>query len=233
MDIVLDNPCVVVIGEVVAGESARLRAELETLVNNSNRSKFDIAETAYRVKRTGDYGEFTTFKEYSKTLNIKPQTIRYLTRIAEVMDRVGIYRNQYEQIGIAKLREITSLEPGEVWRHPETNEETPITEFIVGLVQRGATLGIKEIQQYVRTLKGFTGENDLCYETLCMTRSVLENTWQPAMRLAKLNIGTVKKDDEGVSQEASDGAAAEALASCYLNDPNNGTFVQLAIEEDE
>ncbi len=230
---ITENPCVAIHGEMVAGESARLRRELESLVDFSNRSKFDIAETAYMLKRNGDFGEFATFQEYSKTLKIKPRTIKYLTRIAEVMDQVGIYRNQYEPLGIAKLREITSLKPGEVWKNPETQEETPITDFITGLVQRGHTTSLDDIKQYVRTLKGFVGENDIVHETITMLRSVRDSAFRPAMELAKQGLGSAGKDDEGVSQDASDGRAIEVISVSFLNDPANGSHFEQLTEEEE
>src|ERR1700744_5778428 len=163
-----------IVGEIQAGETAKLRVELETLINNSNRSAFDIGEIAWRVKQSGDYGDHPTFKEYSRTLQIKPQKIRYLTRIAEVMDKLSISREQYEPIGIAKLREITSLELGTTWKNPETEQEIPIEDFVRGFVDRAHEMPLENIQQHVRTLKGLTGENDLCYETICMTRSAMD-----------------------------------------------------------
>lgn len=231
MNLVLDTPAIH--DSQIAGETARLRAELENLITNANRSAFDIAEAAYKVKSSGDYGGYTTFKEYTKTLNMKPQRVRYLTRIAEVMDRLSIPRTEYEPVGIAKLREITSLELGTSWKNPETEEEIPIDDFIRGFIERAHEMPLDNIKQHVRTLKGFTGENDLVYETICMTRSAMENNWKPAIALAKMHIGSIGKDDEGVSKDASNGSAAEKLAIAYLIDPANGTLFEQLVEEEE
>jgi hypothetical protein len=47
-------------------------------------------------------------------------------------------------------------------------------------------------------------------------QSVLENVVRPALDLAKKHIGSVSKDAEGISQDASDGSALEVIAIEYL-----------------
>lgn len=213
----------VIIGEAVAGESTRVRTQLETLIKNVERSKFDIGELLHKIKRNGYYNGwgFTTFAEYAATLSIKPRTAQYLRKMAEVMDAVGVTRERYEPIGIAKLREITSLDPEKTWTNPETNETIPLKDFIVGLVDKAAEMSLEEIQQHVRTLKGFVGDDDLVFLNVSMKRSALDSTVRPALQLAKQNIGTVGRDDEGTAQDASDGAALEVIAADFMSDPAN------------
>ena len=137
------------------------------------------------------------------------------------MDQVGIKRTEYEPVGIAKLREITSLTPGEVWKNPETSAETPITVFIQGMVEGHKDLSLETIKGHVKTLKGLTEENELVWLQFYIKKSVLDNVLRPALELAKAHIGSVGKDDEGISQDATDGSAIEVIAIEYMNDPQN------------
>ncbi len=217
-----------IVGTVVAGEAAAIKNKLETLIDSLDKSTFDVATLLHQIKVKGYFSNwgYSTFQEYSKTIkNLKPRKIQYLSRIVGVMDEVGIPRTQYEPLGIARLREITSLDPKETWTNPESGIKTENAEFIKGFVSyredNGDYIDTDKLKQHIRTLKGFTGANDLVYETLCMTRSAHENAWKPAINLAKLHIGSVKKDDEGISQDASNGSAAEKIAIAYLIDPQN------------
>lgn len=225
-----------IVGTVVAGEAAAVKNQLEVLINSLDKSTLDVGELLYKVKLKGFYSAwgFSTFKEYTNTLKIKPRKAQYLTRIVGVMDEVGIKREVFEPLGIARLREITSLDPTAIWENPISKVKTPVVEFIKGFVEKGEEIDMDTLKLHVRTLKGFVGDNDLVFATLCMTRSAMDNAWRPAIELAKANIGTVKKDDEGMSEDASDGAAAEKLAIAYLTDPQNefGAFQDTAGEED-
>lgn len=218
------NPAVIV-GEAVAGESSKLRTQLESLITTVNKSQFDIGELLSKVKHGGHYQpEFNTFQEYTRSLDIKPRKAQYLVRITDVMSEVGVTRAQYEPVGTAKLREITSLDPAGTWVNPETHEITALKDFIVGFVDKAKELSLDEVKQHVRTLKGFVGENDLVWENFCITRLVKTNIVDPAKELARKNIGSVGKDDEGMSKDASDGACLEAWAVEYLNNPANNVL---------
>jgi hypothetical protein len=50
---------------------------------------------------------------------------------------------------------------------------------------------------------------------------VLDNVVRPALDLAKANLGSAGKDDEGISFDASDGRALETIGVAYLIDPAN------------
>lgn len=215
----------VIVGEAVAGSAAKARKQLEKLISDVNKSSFDIGDLLHLIKKNGYYDGYTTFQEYQASLDIKPRKAQYLRRISEVMEAVGITREKYEPLGIAKLREITSLKPEESWTDPETGNQIPMKEFIVGLVEKGAEMDLEDdIKKHVRTLKGLVGENDLVFLNLSVKRSVMDNTVRPALELAKNAIGSVGKDDEGISQDASDGAALEALAVEFLNNPANNVL---------
>lgn len=214
----------VVVGTVVAGEAAATRRSLEELINSVNRSAFDIGELCHRVKSRGFYEPYTTFQEYAKTLPIKTRKVQYLTRMAGVFDQLGISRTQYEPLGVARCREITSLDPSAEWTNPETLATTPVSDFIKGFVEfrepNGDFIETEKLKSHVKVLKGFTGDNDLIWVNLCLTKSVHDNTWMPAIEKAIAFIGSVSKDDEGISKDASSGAAAEVIAANFLNDPN-------------
>lgn len=231
----------VIVGEAVAGESAKLKQKLESLILTANRSNFDIAETLYAIKKKGFYAPFTTFREYCASLAIKPRKSQYLTRMVEIMEIVGISREKYEPLGMSRLREITSLNPVEIWQNPVSLEKTPMKEFIKGFVEyrteTGDFIDPKDLARNVRTLKGFVGENDFVVFPMSFQRSTLDNVVLPALELAKAHIGSVSKDDEGISQDASNSTAAARIFADYLSDPTNDfanlTYDPNVVEVDE
>jgi len=138
-----------------------------------------------------------------------------------VMEALEIPRVKYEPLGIAKLREITSLNIDETWTNPETKAQTPIKAFVQGFVEQGDNLSLEEIKQHVKTLKGLVGEEAMGWLHLYMKQIAIDQVARPALELAKAQIGSVAKDDEGVSKDATDGRAAEVIFVSFLNDPAN------------
>jgi len=206
----------VIVGEAVAGETAKVRKQLEKVINNVNTSNFDIAELAFKVKQSGDYAGHTTFADYYATLNIKKRKIQYLTKMAETMDAVGIKREEYEPLGIAKLREITSLNVNDKWTDPDTNKELPIKDFITGFIKQGSEMDLDTIKSHVKVLKGLTGENDIEVMHFAFTKSAIDNIINPAIEKAKMVLGSVAKDNEGISQDASSSRCIEVMATEFL-----------------
>lgn len=214
---------VVMYGEKEAGRASKIKDVLENLVNNIEKSNFDIAELFYEVKSKGYYNSwgYNTFSEYVKTLNIKSSKANYLERMARVMDTVNIPRSKYEPLGIGKLREITSLNPEESYKNPKTNELIPMSEMIAELTERASLMSLEEVREYVRALKGLTGDDALVWLNLSIKKAALDEVIRPALELAKVNIGSVGKDDDGNSLDASDGRALELICADYLADPAN------------
>ncbi len=221
---------VTVVGEQIAGEAAEVKRNLEAMIESVNRSNFDIGEMCFRIKSRRLYEPYTTAQEYFATLTgMKARKLQYLTRMAGVFAQLGIPRATYEALGVARCREITSLDPDAVWKNPENGQETPVADYIRLFVEQGDNIEMDTLKQHVRVLKGFIGENDLCWENLCFTRSVRDNVWNPAVEKAKALLGSAKRDDEGISQDASDARAAEIIAASFLSDVN----VQMAHLEAE
>lgn len=217
---------IVIVDSAIAGEALATKHRLETLISDMDKNTFDVAELLWLIKKRGFYAPFNTFQDFRKSLKLKPRKSQYLTRIAGVMEEVGIPRSKYEPLGIARLRDIASLEPTEIWTNPLTGIATPVREFIVGFVDYreddGDYIDPKKLHTNVRTLKGLVGENDFDWLHLYMKRSVIDNTARPALELMKAHIGTVGRDDEGIAQDASDSRAAELIFADYLVDPANG-----------
>lgn len=213
----------IITGPVVAGRAEEAKEELKNIVNNLNRSNFDVGELAHEVKKNGYYQDrYATFQEYAKAeLPIKLRKLQYLRRIVEVCEAVGIERSIYEPLGTAKLRDITSLDYTSDWVNPQTQVVTPMKEFIVEFINNGLNLTHEEIKTHVRTLKGLVGEKDILWHNWPFTREVDENVIKPGLELARRNIGSVGKDDEGNAVDASDSRAIEVIFAEYLADPNN------------
>lgn len=216
MDVVLNN-VPAIHGTVVPGEAVKTRKELEKVIKVANSSMFDIAELCYKIKKNKYHDG--TFAEFLKSLKFKKRRLEYLTKMAECMETVGIPRSQYEPLGISKLREITSLDPNGTWINPETKEETPMSAFIQGFVDKGHELAFEEVQQHVRTLKGQVGDEAMSWLHIYAKQLAIDSVIRPALDKMKAVIGSVKKDDEGFSQDASDGSALEKICVGYLLEP--------------
>lgn len=225
---------IVIVDANIAGEALAIKHQLEVLISTVNRSSFDIADLLLKIKRKGYYAPYTTFQEYTASLKIKPRRARYLTRMASVMEEVGIPRSQYEPLGVDRLRDISSLEPADIWRNPITGTYTSMRDFIVAFVEyrteTGDFIEPNDLKRRIRTLKGLVGDNDFEFLTLSFQRATMESVVRPAIELAKAHIGSVKKDDEGVSQDATDSSAVVAILADYLSDPAND-FAKLYEQE--
>lgn len=221
-------------GEAVAGDASAIRQELENLLTSLERSKLDIAIYLHTIK-TGKYYVgygFDTFKEYTRSIGIKDSKAEYLPNIIEVMNEVECERKEYEPLGIAKLREITSLDPKGNYLDPTDKKLIPMRDFIIQFVDEGQKMTLKEIQQHVRTLKGLVGDDELVYETLCFKKSVRDNVWKKAIELARKQIGAVGRDENGDAVMASNGRCAEVIAAAYILDPVNAMAMVVANEEE-
>src|SRR5579859_4836673 len=182
-----------IVGEAEAGESARVREEVEGLIHSINTSNFDLAERLFLIKTKRYYRAygFETFTEYVKELDLKTRKAHYLARLVDIMNQVGVPREEYEPVGVAKLREITSLDVtdengDDVYvDNPETGESRPMTDVIKGLLVKASEMSVTELKNAVRELKGFTGDNELVWFNIQVNRQALEETITPALELAR------------------------------------------------
>lgn len=211
---------ITVVGEKVAGESKQARRALEALIKNLNKNTFDVGRGLWNIKKNGYYDGYTTFGEYVATLDIKPRKAQYLRRIAEIMEYLNIAPELYEPVGIGKLRHIASLNPDAEWTDPEGTVHM-VASFILDLVLKGQEMTLEQIQDYVRVLKGITPDQEMIGRHFYMPRIVAEQVVDPAIELARKQIGSTHKDEEGVSQDAGDGACLEIVAISFLHDPAN------------
>jgi hypothetical protein len=217
MDKILNPPAIH--GPVVPGNAELTRKQLEQVIKKINSSAFDIGELLHTIKTNNWYEGYNTFTEYTNTLEIKPSKARYLRRIAEVMHQAGVPREKYEPIGVAKLREITSLDYYGTWVNPETKEETPISAFVESFVENGKDMPFEEIKNHVKTLKGLVGDEAMEWVHIYVKKSALDNVIKPAFDKMKMLIGTVKVDDDGMGKDASDGSALEKICVGFLLEP--------------
>lgn len=214
----------VIVGEAVAGERAEVQKALKRLVRQVNENTFDIAELLYRAKEKHLYTE-PTFIEFAVKMGIKKRKAQYLERIAEVMTLSNISREEYEPIGIAKLRIITRLDPltkeGAVnmYTNPITHESFPMADYVVGLVEQAKEGADPDtLEKGVRVLLGETGDNDMTWLNIRLPRMVADGTVKQAFEKAAINIGTVRTDAEGMAAEVPDWRKLEVVCVEYVND---------------
>lgn len=216
----------VLVGEQVAGEASKTRKQLEKLIQAHILDQFDIGELLWKIRKNGWYTSwgYNTFAEYGKTTGLKDSKLRYLPQISEVMEAVGFTRDQYQGVGIAKLRAIVSLKPDDIYINPVTKDETPVKDYIKLLTQKaiddGDAFKLDEIKKHVRTLKGLVGERDIAFLRIDTIRTVLDTVMRPALERAKSIIGSIGKDDEGNSIDPSDAQAFAYICGDFLASPS-------------
>lgn len=215
MEQVLNPPAIV--ANEIAGKEGEVRNQLENLIKQIDRSQFDIGDLLKTIKQNNYYHGYETFFAYTRSLKLKDSKVRYLTRISEVTEKLGIPRDKYEHLGTAKMRAITSLDVDGIYKNPETGAETPITVFIEGFIERGADMSLEEIHNHVKTLKGLVGDEAMGWVHLYMKQLAIDNVAKPAIEKAKMLIGSVGKDDDGISKDPSDGQAAEVIFASFNN----------------
>jgi hypothetical protein len=206
----------VIVGEAIAGQSKQILSQIDALIAGVNTSTFDLAELLHKVKKNALYApENESFGEYAKGLDLKVSKSYYLVRIVEAMDFAGIPRSIYEPVGLAKLRVISRMKfdgPNAV--------ENPV-EKLQALVETAPTLSLEELGQQIAQAQGLTGDDAMVWINITLKKAARDEVVKPALDLAKKNIGSVGKDEDGMSKDASDGAALEAVCADFLSDPNN------------
>ena len=204
-------------------ESAEIREKIWNIVNKLDKSSFDLGELLYKVKQNHFYlgWGFNSFKQYAQTLNMKTTKAQYLAKIASVMNDCKIPRAAYEPLGIGKLREVIKLDPNGTYFNEKLGQHEPMSGYICGLVAKGKDMTLAEVHEYVNTLNGLVGEDALEFMNFKVKKSVKENIIGPALELAKMSVGTVGVDEEGMAVDITDSRALEIICTAFVSDPGN------------
>ena len=204
-----------IVGEAVAGEAAATLKQINKLVKGLSTNTFDLAELLHKVKSNKYYApKFNTFGEYAKTLDLKVAKAYYLAKMVEVMNACGIPRQEYEPLGIAKIRLVIRVELDKEFGGK------PNTEWVKALVKDGQSMTPQEIDTQVNKIQGLIGLDSIEWVNFPIKQSA-KQFWEQAVKLAQKNIGSVGQDEDGNFKDASIGRCAEIIALSYLQDPNN------------
>lgn len=206
----------VIVGDVEAGRAVQVRRQINKLIYATNTNTFDLAELLHEVKSKNFFTawSFESFSKYAKSLDIKYSKSYYLVRIVENMRAAGLAREAYEPVGLGKLRVISRLKP-------ETEfKGTPVSLLINQLTLKAIGMSLEEVQHEVDTILGLTEDESMVWLNIHIKKLSRENVVKPALALAKKHIGSVAKDEDGNSVDASDGAALEMICANFLADPN-------------
>ena len=210
-----------IVGEAVAGEAAQVLKQIKNLVKGISSNTFDLATALYKVKKNKWYApKCSTFTEYIGTIDLRSSKGHYLVRIAQTMEDVGIPRTEYEPLGIAKLRAICRLDLIDENGNGKMYEGKPAVEVIKDLIAQAPAHSPEAVDETVKKLQGLMGDNARVWENVSLTVAQRES-WRKAVALAKLNIGSVGKDEDGNYKDASIGSCMEVIAMSYILDPNN------------
>lgn len=211
-DTVTDVQPQVVAGDLEAGQSVKVVKQLKALIKNLSVSTFDLMDLLYEIKTKKFYTpKFNTFSEFAKSLDgLKTTKAYYLVKIKEVMTAADYTREQYEPVGMAKLRWLSRL----------TTESPTEIAIVKALFEKAPALSVTELKNEVAVAQGLTGDDALVWLNVPMKKGA-RDVIQQAITVAKYQIGSVTKDEEGMSQDASDGSALERVAQDFLSDPAN------------
>ena len=208
----------------VAGQSATLRKRMRLLAGDLTRYTFDLAEAFLLAQETRCYAEwgFDSIGEYAELeLGIKKRRAQYLATIVRVCRACGVARKDYEPVGVTKLREITTLDPGTSYYNADEKTHEPMVECIVALIAEAPELSTVEVEQEVARLKGMTGDNAMVLRAYKVTQSCWENVIKPCFESVRKRLGSAGRDGTGAAREYPDGAVVECLCAEYNADPRN------------
>ncbi len=211
-----------IVGDVEAGRAARIKKEVNKLIRNVSEFSFDMAGLLYEIKSKNFFAEwgFTSFSSYLKSLTdlgMKYSKGYYLYRIAENGASAALKREEYEPVGITKLRIITQLKPAGEYNG------TPMPLVIRELTLKAKDMTAEDIQFQVDTIKGQTEDESLVWINFKVKKLARENIIKPCLALCKKMCpeSQLVDEDTGKVTEMSDGAALEMICADWFADPNN------------
>ena len=217
------EPEIPIVGEVEAGRAARIKKDVLKLIKGVSASSFDLADLLYEIKSNNfhvGYGH-TSFSQYLKSLaesGMKYSKAYYLFRITENGASAGLKREEYEPVGLTKLRLISRLKPA-----GEFNG-VPMVMIIRELTLKALTMTPEEVSFEVDTILGLTDDESMVWINFKVKKNAREDVIKPAIALIKKHCPESQLvDEDGNVTEMSDGAALEMMAANLLGDPNYNT----------
>ncbi len=211
---------IAIIGEQEAGRATTVRRAINKLVSISDTTMFDLSDLLFEAKSKLYYTGwgFESFSTFAKSLKIKYSRSYYLVKIKENMVAAGLEREQYEPVGMTKLRMISRLKP-------ETEfKGTPVVLLIRELTLKAGQMTPEEVQYEVETIMGMTEDESMVWVNIKLKKLARENVVKPAFEKMKRHLGTQPSpEEEGQHVDASDGRALEMICANFLADPNYDT----------
>lgn len=213
-----------IIGEQIAGRSASVRRNLMSMVANLSTNTFDLAALLHEARENTYYSMwgFSSLAEYAeKELGLKQRKSEYLTKIMHVTKAVGLTRPQFEPCGVSKLREISRLNPDGTFWNKDTHKNEDLSDHIVRLILDHDNLSVQQTKDEVARLLGQDGPDRRVIRSYSTDITTWQNVISEALELARRQLGSKGRDDEGNSIEFSEGACYECICAAFLADLNN------------
>jgi hypothetical protein len=210
----------VIVGDIEAGRATTVRRAINKLVAANNTSTFDLAELLYEADSKNYYAGwgFESFSKFAKSLAMKYTKAYYLRKIVFNMKAAGLEREQYEPVGLTKLRIISRLKP-----ETEYNG-TPVSLLIRELTLKAGQMSPEEVQYEVDSIMGLTEDESMVWVNIKVKKLARENVIKPAFEKAKKHLGTTPSpEEEGQHVDATDGRALEMICANFLADVNFDT----------
>lgn len=217
MESLLNPP--VLVGEQIAGRASTVRKQLILLSDTISTNTFDVLELLVEAKESNYYTQwgFKSIGQFGENeLGLKERKIQYLCRIGEVCKTVGLTRAQFEPVGISKLREITSLDPGGYYFNPDTKENESLATWIVELIGKAPSMTAKQVKEEVLRLQGRTGDDRPVMRSFSMTQSTWDGVMKRAFEIVRMRLGSAGRDEAGMAKEYSDSVALEMIVADWL-----------------
>src|SRR5271166_3940622 len=146
----LTNPPAIV-GEAVAGQAAKVKKQINEIIKGVNTSTFTLAELLHEAKSKQYFLAWghDSFIQYAKSLDLKVSKSYYLVRIVENMTAAGVTREEYEPLGIAKLRAIIELKMFDKEGKVIEFEGLPMSDYVKELTSKAKEMPLEDIEKVV------------------------------------------------------------------------------------
>lgn len=201
-----------------------IKKKMDGLRSNLTDSMIDLAEVLHEVKKEAlyfhwGYTRFDEWVEKGSELDITRRTAYYCVAIIEKSRKLGISKAVLKSTKMSKLREIFSLDEG---KHGEE---------IKKLIIDAPTLSVTDIKNKVQKIEaGDDHLENFTFITLKIPESGKNNSFDPAIELARRLYGDVPNKYTGEIGDISISYAVELICANYIQDPNN--YAEAEFEEE-